>query len=103
ETMKRAIEIDSGIGLLPEPTVSREVSFGTLAAIPLVGETSLVRPLGIVWRRGKEQTEATERFVEFLLEQPRIRTPNSGSIPDLESVPVHDAASSIKKTTPAEA
>ncbi|MCA9216741.1 MAG: LysR family transcriptional regulator, partial [Planctomycetales bacterium] len=50
ETMKRAIEIDSGIGLLPEPTVSREVSFGTLAAIPLVGETSLVRPLGIVWR-----------------------------------------------------
>jgi DNA-binding transcriptional LysR family regulator len=64
--MKRAIEIDAGIGLLPEPTVAREVSMGTLVAIPL-RDKSLVRPLGVIQRRGKEQSETTRRFVEFLL------------------------------------
>ena len=35
ETIKRAIEIDAGVSLLPEPTVLREVAAGTLAAVPL--------------------------------------------------------------------
>ena len=44
ETIKRAIEIDAGIGLLPEPTVTREVAAGSLVAIPLSGRP-LTRPL----------------------------------------------------------
>jgi DNA-binding transcriptional LysR family regulator len=68
EIMKRAIEIDAGIGLLPEPTMTREVSMGTLVAIRL-RDKSLVRPLGIIQRRGKTQSETTRRFVEFLLTQ----------------------------------
>ena len=67
ETIKRAIEIDSGIGLLPAPTVAREVSLGTLVAVPL--ENGLHRPVGIVQRNGKEQSETTTRFVNFLLAQ----------------------------------
>ena len=35
ETIKRAIEIDAGVGLLPEPTALREVEVGTLAVVPL--------------------------------------------------------------------
>jgi hypothetical protein len=35
ETLKRAIEIDAGVSLLPEPTMVREVQFGTLVARPL--------------------------------------------------------------------
>lgn len=53
ETMKRAIEIDAGISLLPEPTVLREVEVGSLVAVPLDTD-ELVRPLGIIHRRGKE-------------------------------------------------
>ena len=53
ETIKRAIEIDAGVSLLPEPTVLREVAAGTLVAVPLDTD-ELVRPLGIIHRRGKE-------------------------------------------------
>lgn len=65
ETIKRAIEIDAGIGLLPEPTVLREVQAGTLVAIPIEGEP-LARPLGIIHRRGKELSATSQRFVELL-------------------------------------
>jgi DNA-binding transcriptional LysR family regulator len=65
ETIKRAIEIDAGIGLLPEPTVIREVQAGTLVAVPIEGET-FVRPLGIIHRRGKELSATAQRFIELL-------------------------------------
>ena len=65
ETIKRAIEIDAGVGLLPEPTVVREVAAGTLAAVPLATD-ELVRPLGIIHRRGKELGVTVRRFIELL-------------------------------------
>jgi len=65
ETIKRAIEIDAGIGLLPEPTVAREVDVGTLIKVPLAGEP-LIRPLGIIHRRGKQLTGTGRRFLDAL-------------------------------------
>jgi DNA-binding transcriptional LysR family regulator len=65
ETIKRAIEIDAGVGLLPEPTVVREVQSGTLASVPLDTD-ALVRPLGIIHRRGKELSSTARRFIELL-------------------------------------
>jgi DNA-binding transcriptional LysR family regulator len=65
ETIKRAVEIDAGVALLPEPTVRREVETGTLAAVPLASD-ELVRPLGIIHRRGKELASTTRRFIELL-------------------------------------
>ncbi len=65
ETMKRAVEIDAGISLLPEPTVHTEVAAGTLVAIPLATD-ELIRPLGIIHRRGKDLSSATRRFIELL-------------------------------------
>lgn len=70
ETIKRAIEIDAGVGLLPEPTVLREVESGTLMAVPLDTD-ELVRPLGIIHRRGKELSTAAKRFIELLERQGR--------------------------------
>lgn len=77
ETMKRAIEIDAGVALLPEPTVVREVEAGTLVSVPLQ-TTELVRPLGIVHRRGKELTGTVGRFVELLLEQGKLASVTNG-------------------------
>jgi len=68
ETIKRAIEINAGVGLLPAPTVQRELASGTLAAVPLRG-TPLVRPLGIIRRRGKELSRTARQFIEYLLEK----------------------------------
>ncbi len=65
ETIKRAIEIDAGIGLLPEPTVVREVRAGTLAAVRLEHD-ELIRPLGIIYRRGKDLSGTAQRFIELL-------------------------------------
>lgn len=70
ETIKRAIEIDAGIGLLPEPTIAHEVAAGTLVAVPLDTD-ELVRPLGIIHRRGKELSATARRFVELLQRQGR--------------------------------
>lgn len=69
EIMKRAIETNSGVGLLPEPTVAREVTLGSLRALPLLdaeGNTALKRPLGIIHRRNKRLTSIAERFIREL-------------------------------------
>ena len=65
ETIKRAIEIDAGVGLLPQPTVVREVEAGSLVAIPLTSD-ELIRPLGILHRRGKDLGVTVRRFIELL-------------------------------------
>ena len=65
ETIKRAVEIDAGVALLPKPTVAREVESKTLAMVPLDTD-ELVRPLGIIYRHGKELGGTTLRFIEQL-------------------------------------
>lgn len=65
ETIKRAVEIDAGVALLPEPTVGRELAAGTLCTVRIVGE-ELVRPLGIIHARGKLLPPTARRFVELL-------------------------------------
>jgi len=68
ETIKRAVEINAGVSLLPEPTVDREVTAGALVARPLVG-VDMLRPIGIVQRRGKELGKTARRFMQLLLKQ----------------------------------
>lgn len=68
ETIKRAIEIDAGVGLLPEPTVSKEVESGSLVSRRLNGIT-LSRPVGIIIRNGKELGRIATLFIELLRTQ----------------------------------
>jgi DNA-binding transcriptional LysR family regulator len=65
ETIKRAVEIDAGVALLPEPTVGRELAAGTLCTVRIAG-AELVRPLGIIHARGKPLAPTAQRFVELL-------------------------------------
>lgn len=65
ETIKRAVEIDAGVSLLPAPTVLREVETGSLVAVPL-STNELVRPLGIIHRRGKDLGVTARRFIDLL-------------------------------------
>ncbi len=67
ETIKRAVEINAGLGLLPAPTLDREIAAGTLVRIPLESPR-LIRPVGIIIKRGKPLSEEASRFVEFLTE-----------------------------------
>lgn len=65
ETIKRALEIDAGVGFLPAPTVEREIRMGTLVARP-VRNLELSRPLGIIRRRGHELGKTATRFLKLL-------------------------------------
>jgi DNA-binding transcriptional LysR family regulator len=65
ETIKQAIAIGAGVGILPRPTILKEVGNRTLAAVPL-SMAELVRPLGIIHRRGKLFTPTIVRFLELL-------------------------------------
>ena len=69
ENIKRAVEVGSGLGLLPVPTVRREVEFGSLVAIELE-DAEWVRRLDIVYRRTKPFTTAISRFLELLHQNP---------------------------------
>lgn len=80
ELLKRALEIDTVISLLPEPTVSREVEAGTLVAQPVEG-LRLIRPVGIVHRRGAQLGLTARRFIELLTQQA------DGSLSSLSDLP----------------
>src|SRR5207249_742496 len=65
ETIKRVIEIGTGVALLPEPAVRAEVRGRSLAAVQLADEVFL-RPLGIIHRQGKHFSPAAAKFIESL-------------------------------------
>jgi len=69
ETIKRAVEIDLGVSILPLPTLRREIEIGALHALPF-SDAKFVRPLGIVHKRHKHLSRAAEKFVELLHEDP---------------------------------
>lgn len=69
ENIKRAVEVGSGVALLPVPTVRREVEIGSLKAIPL-DDVQWVRPLGVVYKKSKTLTAAVSRFLDLLHEPP---------------------------------
>jgi DNA-binding transcriptional LysR family regulator len=65
ETIKQAIGINAGVSILPRPTVLKEVGIRTLAAAPLAID-GLVRPIGIIHRRGRRLTPAVAAFIDLL-------------------------------------
>jgi len=81
ETMKRAVEINEGVSLLPLPTVARETAAQTLTKVSLNG-VQLTRPLGIIHRRDHELNELARQFVESLQTESDI-TGHNGQIPTL--------------------
>lgn len=99
ETIKRAVEIGSGVSLLPEPTVERELSTSSLVKVPLTGRP-LVRPLGIIHRRDRELSDTARRFVQLLQSRASETNlaPANGHIPWQESLaaePVGAASGSV--------
>ena len=65
ETIKRAVEINSGISILPQTTIVQELGNGTLKAMPFSNER-LVRPTGIIVRKNKILGQAGRYLIELL-------------------------------------
>lgn len=68
EAIKRSVEGGGAAALLPLTTLSREITTGSLVALPLE-DARITRPLSIIHRRGRELTAAMTCFVACLKAQ----------------------------------
>jgi DNA-binding transcriptional LysR family regulator len=65
ETIKRSVEVGTGLSILPATTVSRERRSRALATAAFA-EGPFTRQVGIVHRRGRQLTAAAQAFVRLL-------------------------------------
>jgi len=65
ETVKRAIEINAGIAILPARTVQAEVQQGLLSCAQFKNKT-FKRPIAIIHRKGRILTPAMKKFIGML-------------------------------------
>ncbi len=65
ETVKRAVEIESGISIVPKATVDQEVENGLLTAVEIV-KPEMWRPLGILLKRNRARSPAQRELMSLL-------------------------------------
>jgi LysR family transcriptional regulator, transcriptional activator of the cysJI operon len=65
ETIKRAVEINLGVSILPQTVLVQELSLGTIKAIEFQNER-FFRPTGIIIRGGKIFSQAGRYLIELL-------------------------------------
>lgn len=65
ETVKRAVEINAGVSILPKTAIVQELAAGTIKALNFSNE-NFVRPTGIIVRKGKILSQAGRYFIELL-------------------------------------
>jgi DNA-binding transcriptional LysR family regulator len=67
ETIKRSVEVGSGLSILPETTLVNEVRSGLLATRDFA-EGPFVRDVGIIHRRGRVLGSAARAFMNLLVD-----------------------------------
>lgn len=65
ETVKRAVEIEAGISIVPQGTITQEVSKQTLAELKIEG-LDLFRPLAAIYKKNKVLSPAMKQFLNIL-------------------------------------
>ena len=65
ETVKRAVEINAGIAIIPKTTVIREEAQGLLKVVTFKDQT-YTRPLALIHRKGRVQTPAMKKLIDLL-------------------------------------
>ncbi len=65
ETVKRAVEIGTGVAIVPEVTVVPEVKLGSLASVKF-SDVQLARPVAVVHKKSKALSPALENFLSIL-------------------------------------
>jgi DNA-binding transcriptional LysR family regulator len=65
ETVKRAVEVENAISIVPMQSVQGEVKAGTLVAIEIKG-ADMLRPLGLIQKRTRSTSPAMREFIALL-------------------------------------
>jgi DNA-binding transcriptional LysR family regulator len=68
ETVKRAVEIDAGVAIVPQGTVTQEVAKQTLAAVSL-SDGEYYRPLAAIYKKNKVLSPAMKQFLAILKDE----------------------------------
>ena len=68
ETVKRAVEIDAGIAIVPQGTVTQEVAKQTLAQVTLE-DGEFYRPLAALYKKNKVLSPAMKQFLAVLKDE----------------------------------
>jgi DNA-binding transcriptional LysR family regulator len=69
ETVKRAVEIDAGISIVPEGTVIQELDKQTLASV-LIEDGQFFRPLAAIYKKNRMLSPAMKQFLATLKDAP---------------------------------
>lgn len=94
ETVKRAVEIELGISVIPQSTVAQEVRNGTLAQIELAGP-DFARPVSAIIKKSKVLSPAMKQFIS-ILKDPKP-SPDGG--PDVSEAPATPAPAPAARPT----
>ncbi len=65
ETVKRAVEIDAGVSIVPQGTITQEVSRQTLAEVR-IEDAEFYRPLAAIYKKSKVLSPAMKQFIDIL-------------------------------------
>jgi DNA-binding transcriptional LysR family regulator len=68
ETVKRAVEIDAGVAIVPQGTVLQELAKQTLAQVKL-DDGDFFRPLAVIYKKNKVLSPAMKAFITTLQEE----------------------------------
>ncbi len=78
ETVKRAVEINAGISIVPSATVKQELKQGLLKSVTIKG-SKVTRPLAIIHRKGRVLTPAMKKLIATLTGKPYEDAPEAGA------------------------
>jgi LysR family transcriptional regulator, transcriptional activator of the cysJI operon len=65
ETVKRAVEIDAGISIVPQGTITQEVAKQTLVGLP-IEDADCFRTLAAIYKKGKVLSPAMKQFISII-------------------------------------
>jgi DNA-binding transcriptional LysR family regulator len=67
ETVKRAVEIDAGVSIVPQGTIAQEISKQTLVAVE-IEDGDFFRPIAAIYKKNKVLSPAMKQFLTILKE-----------------------------------
>jgi DNA-binding transcriptional LysR family regulator len=67
ETVKRAVEIDAGVSIVPQGTIAQEITKQTLVAVP-IEDGDFYRPIAAIYKKNKVLSPAMKQFLGILKE-----------------------------------
>jgi DNA-binding transcriptional LysR family regulator len=67
ETVKRAVEIDAGVSIVPQGTISQEIAKQTLVAVD-IEDGDFFRPIAAIYKKNKVLSPAMKQFLTILKE-----------------------------------